>query len=94
VVRLEAGALVNDVRGVPAGTHVTTVEVLEIGYLVEAFDDVVTRSTSSSPARTTSATANHSPLKSTSCGTLFREGMSGATVPRAPTVAPAQPSEN
>jgi hypothetical protein len=35
---LEAAALANDVRGVPAGTHVMIVEVLDIGYLVEAFD--------------------------------------------------------
>jgi hypothetical protein len=35
---LETAALAHDVRGVPAGTHVTILEVLEIGYLVEAFD--------------------------------------------------------
>jgi hypothetical protein len=54
---LEPAALTRDVRGVPAGTHVTILEVLDIGYLVEAFDQAGERSTLSSPRMTTSATA-------------------------------------
>jgi hypothetical protein len=36
---LEPAALAHDVRGLPAGTNVTILEVLDIGYLVEAFDE-------------------------------------------------------
>jgi hypothetical protein len=38
---LEPAALAHDVHGLPAGTQVTILEVLEIGYLVEAFDEAV-----------------------------------------------------
>jgi hypothetical protein len=38
-IPLEPAALDHDVHGLPAGTQVTILDVLEIGYLVEAFDE-------------------------------------------------------